>query len=71
MGSSEATAEATAWREYLGWTRGARPWDYNWTEQAAWNRLQRKLLVVREPIALFEDLDIVYIPEPSAQGLLG
>lgn len=41
------TREQRAWREYLDWTRGAIPKEYDLTEQRAWERLQRDVLWVR------------------------
>jgi hypothetical protein len=36
--------EQRAWSEYLAWTRGAIPNQYELTEARAWERLQRAVI---------------------------
>lgn len=49
------SATATAWAEYLAFTRGADPWQYEETEERAWRRLIAALPAEALPV-----------PEPEA-----
>lgn len=49
-------SERDAWNEYLAWTRGADPDQYEITEQLAWQRLQRAQLVSLPPLVIDDEL---------------
>ena len=49
---AELNPEARAWAEYLAWTRGAIPDQYEATEQRAWERLERALPALVPPLEI-------------------
>ena len=50
--------EERAWNEYLAWTRGAIPSQYELTEERAWSRLQRDVIWLRlRPYSVTSDSD--------------
>jgi hypothetical protein len=57
----ESTPEARDWIEYLAWTRGAHPGQYEATEERAWQRLEDARL--RRSVATFE----LVAPEPEPE----
>ena len=60
--AEELTGAVRDWSEYLAWTRGAVPEQYELTERRAWERLQRAL----HPIVA--DLDGLQPADADAKG---
>jgi hypothetical protein len=58
---SPETPQERDWLEYLAWTRGAHPGQYEATEERAWQRLEDARL--RRSVATFE----LVAPEPEPE----